>query len=53
MIEQPALKNEEKLPYEKPAIVYSQPMEGIAGACEEQFGTNGKTDDAQCAQVNS
>ncbi|MEW5988393.1 MAG: hypothetical protein AB1791_17320 [Chloroflexota bacterium] len=53
MTEQPALKNEEKRPYEKPAIVYSQPMEGIAGACSDEDPINGKADQAQCATLNS
>jgi hypothetical protein len=38
--------------YEKPAIVYRQPLESVANACDE-VAVNGKTSDDQCAIVNS
>ena len=39
---QPTAKNE-KLAYEKPAVIYRQVMESVAGACSETDPTNGKT----------
>ena len=35
--------NEQKKPYEKPAIVHRQVMESVAGACEAADPVNGKT----------
>ena len=45
---------EEKMTYEKPAIIHRQVMESIAGACSDQDPVNGKTGvDDTCTFLNS
>ena len=45
---------EERKAYEKPAVVHSQVLESVAGACPVGEPTNGKTGtDDTCATVNS
>jgi hypothetical protein len=49
------MKNEsEKKQYEKPAIIYTQPMESVAGACTTDDPVNGKTgSDDLCTMISS
>ncbi|MCA9990589.1 MAG: hypothetical protein H6666_08345 [Ardenticatenaceae bacterium] len=45
---------EEKMTYEKPAVIHRQVMESIAGACSDADPVNGKTGDGDtCTQINS
>jgi len=45
---------EEKMTYEKPAVIHRQVMESIAGACSDADPTNGKTGDGDlCTTTNS
>jgi hypothetical protein len=45
---------EERKAYEKPAVVHTQVLESVAGACPVGEPTNGKTGtDDTCATVNS
>jgi hypothetical protein len=47
-------QTKEKKTYEKPAVIYTQVMETVAGVCDTEFPGNGKTgNDSQCSQVNS
>lgn len=47
-------KVEQKKAYEKPAVIHSQVLESVAGACPPGEPTNGKTGTEQtCQQVNS
>ena len=44
----------EKKEYEKPAVIHSQKMESIAGACSDDDPVNGKTGTGDtCTQANS
>gem|GEM_PF-2182783 len=45
---------DEKMTYEKPAVIHRQVMESIAGACEEADPNNGKTGvNDMCTTINS
>ena len=48
------MKRNEKKTYEKPAVIYTQVMESIAGACPVDGPMPGKTgNDNQCTITNS
>ncbi len=52
-MEKQALPDKKKA-YEKPAVIHSQIMETIAGACSEADPVNGKTGNQDlCTQTNS
>lgn len=44
---------DEKMTYEKPAVIHRQVMESIAGACEENDPVNGKMGGTECTVINS
>lgn len=43
-------KKVEKKPYEKPAVIHRQALEGVANACDPNVGGKG---DANCTVINS
>jgi len=48
------MKKSDKKTYEKPAVVYTQVMETVAGACSTTDPVNGKTGTGDtCTAVNS
>ena len=48
------VKSEKKTTYEKPAVVYRQLMETVAGSCDPGTITNGKAEgESTCQQTSS
>lgn len=48
------INTEDKKQYEKPAVIHTQVLESVAGACEIQDPVNGKTGSGTgCSTISS